>query len=82
MISQDLLEILCCPDTHQALVVASDETVARLNQLIAAGMLSNRGGQAVRERIDGGLARADGKYLYPIRGGIPIMLVDEAIALV
>lgn len=81
MISQDLLEILCCPDTHQPLSVASAETVTSLNEQVAAGRLLNRGGRPVAERIDGGLVRADGKYLYPIRRGIPIMLIDEAIAL-
>jgi uncharacterized protein YbaR (Trm112 family) len=25
--------------------------------------------------------RADGKYLYPVREDIPVMLIDEAIAL-
>jgi len=35
----------------------------------------------VLERIDAGLVRADGKFLYPIRHDIPIMLVDEAIPL-
>ena len=81
MISKDLLEILCCPETHQALTVASDELVEQLNKAMAAGSLSNRGGQPVREKIDGGLVRADNKFLYPVRRGIPIMLIDEAIAL-
>jgi uncharacterized protein YbaR (Trm112 family) len=35
----------------------------------------------VKEAIDGGLIRADGKLLYPIRRNIPVMLVDEGIPL-
>ena len=55
--------------------------IAKLNQQIAAGTLKNRGGQPVNEKLDGGLMRADGKFLYPIRRDIPVMLVDEAIPL-
>jgi uncharacterized protein YbaR (Trm112 family) len=79
MIDSELLKILCCPETHQGLSVAEPSLVERLNQQITAGTLKNRGGQPVKEKIDGGLARADGKFLYPIRDDIPIMLVDEAI---
>ena len=39
----------------------------------------NRGGEAVKEHLDGGLVREDRKFLYPIREDIPIMLIDEAI---
>ena len=39
----------------------------------------NRAGQLVEEKIEGGLIRADGKFLYPIRHNIPMMLVDEGI---
>jgi uncharacterized protein YbaR (Trm112 family) len=81
MISQDLLEILCCPETHQPLTVAEASVVEQLNGQIAAGEVRNRGGQTVSEKLDGGLVRADGKYLYPVRRDIPIMLVDEAIPL-
>jgi uncharacterized protein YbaR (Trm112 family) len=52
-----------------------------LNERIAQGNLTNRGGQNVEKQIDGGLVRADGAYLYPIDDGIPIMLIDEAIPL-
>jgi uncharacterized protein YbaR (Trm112 family) len=31
--------------------------------------------------MNGGLIREDGKYLYPIRKDIPIMLIDEALPL-
>ena len=52
-----------------------------LNSQITAGTLKNRAGQLIREKLDAGLIRSDGKYLYPVRRGIPVMLVDEAIPL-
>ena len=81
MIDAELLKILCCPETHQDLRLAEPALVNQLNEQIAAGTLKNRGGQAVKEKIDDGLLRADGEFLYPIRGNIPVMLVDEALAL-
>jgi uncharacterized protein YbaR (Trm112 family) len=81
MISQALLEILCCPETHQKLQLAEPSLVERLNARITTGALQNRAGQPVREKIDDGLVRADGMLLYPIRQDLPIMLIDEAIPL-
>ncbi len=81
MNTQELLEILCCPESHQNLAVAEPALVAKLNAQIAAGQLTNRGGAAIREQIDGGFVRADGKVLYPIRGGIPVLLIGEGIPL-
>ena len=81
MIDAELLKIMCCPETHQDLRPAEPTLVNRLNEQIAAGTLKNRGGQPVKEKIDEGLVRADGKLLYPIRRTIPIMLVDEAVPL-
>jgi uncharacterized protein YbaR (Trm112 family) len=81
MIDADLLKIMCCPETHQDLRQAEPAIVSKLNEQIAAGALKNRGGQSVKEKIDEGLVRADGKFLYPIRRNIPIMLVDEALPL-
>jgi uncharacterized protein YbaR (Trm112 family) len=81
MIDADLLKILCCPETHQDLRPADNAVIDQLNAQIAAGTLKNRAGQPIRERMDEGLVRADGKFLYPIRRNIPVMLVDEAIPL-
>ena len=81
MIDPDLLKILCCPETHQELQLAEPAVIATLNGQIATGALKNRAGQLVQEKIEGGLIRADGKFLYPIRRNIPVMLVDEGIPL-
>ncbi len=81
MIDADLLKILCCPETHQELRLAAATAIETLNAQIAAGTLKNRAGQPVQEKLDEGLVRADGKFLYPVRRSIPVMLVDEGIPL-
>jgi len=81
MVDPALLEILCCPETHQGLAPADAALVELLNRQIAAGQLRNRKGEAVKEKVDGGLVRADGKVVYLVRNRIPIMLIDEAIPL-
>lgn len=81
MIRSDLLSIICCPETHQTLKFADASLLESLNTQIAAGTLKNKSGEAVTERIDGGLVRADGQYLYPIRRDIPELMVEEAIPL-
>ncbi|MDB6040672.1 MAG: hypothetical protein JWM99_4513 [Verrucomicrobiales bacterium] len=81
MIDNTLLEILRCPESYQTLRVADSALVQSINQKMKFNQVKNRGGQAISEPIDGGLLREDGKFLYPIRGRIPVMLVDEAIAI-
>jgi len=81
MVNPELLKILCCPETHQSLQEITTERVEELNRQIAAGTLKNRAGKIVTAKLSGGLVRSDGKYLYPIRDQIPIMLVDEALPL-
>ena len=81
MIDPELLKILCCPETKQDVAVADSSLIEKLNQKIESGQLKNRGGEAVDEKIDGGLIRSDQKYLYPIRDDIPIMLIAEGVSL-
>lgn len=80
-ISPELLEILVCPETKQPIAVAGEDVLARINSEIDAGRLRNRGGEPVSQRISEGLVREDGKILYPISDGIPVMLIEESIEL-
>lgn len=81
MVDPQLLDILVCPETRQPVREADPELVRRLNDAIAAGSVRNRAGELVRDPVQGGLVRDDGRVLYPVREGIPIMLIDEAIGL-
>ena len=79
MIAQDLLDILCCPETKQDIRLLEANIVEQLNRQIEKGALKTKGGQSVTEAIDGGLLRNDGTVVYPIRDQIPIMLIEEGI---
>jgi uncharacterized protein YbaR (Trm112 family) len=80
-VSSELLEILVCPETKQPISVASDTVLATLNEKIDAKSLRNRGGEPVTSPITEGLIREDGKILYPVDDGIPVMLIEESIEL-
>lgn len=80
-INQQLLDILACPETKAPVTLADEALMTKINAAITAGRVKNRGGQQVKQPIDGGLVRQDRKYLYPIREDIPVMLIDEGIPL-
>lgn len=80
-IDPKLIEILVCPETKQPVATADAQLIERLNAAQAEGKLVNRAGKKVEKRIDEGFVREDREYLYPVIEGIPVMLIDEAIAL-
>jgi uncharacterized protein YbaR (Trm112 family) len=81
VVDPELLEILACPETKEPVEIATDELLERLNQAIAAGKVETRGGTKLSDPVEAGLVRRDGEILYPVRDGIPIMLVQDSIAL-
>ncbi len=81
MLDPEFVKILVCPDNRTPVRVASEQEITNLNQKIEDGTLQNIGGRKVNDRLDGGLVRAAGDRLYPVRKNIPVMLVEEAIQL-
>jgi len=81
MIDKELLAILCCPETKQPVTLADAALVHKLNEAAVRGGLKNKSTKTVSEQMDGGLIRADQTILYPIREGIPVMLLEEGIPL-
>ena len=81
MVHPELLEILCCPETRQPVRVAPETLVESLNRAIRDGSLEMPAGGKPAGVLDGGLVREDGRFLYPVRNGIPIMLIEERIAI-
>lgn len=81
MLDKELLDILACPETKEPVHLADQSVIEAINARIEQGEVRNRGGRRVEKKIDAGLVRADGAYLYPVEDDIPIMLVEEAIAL-
>jgi uncharacterized protein YbaR (Trm112 family) len=80
-VNAELIKILACPETKQALSQASGDTLSQVNEKIEAGDLRNRGGETVSSPLEAGLVREDGKVLYPLDNGIPVMLIEESIEL-
>ena len=80
-IDPDLLAIVVCPEKRVPLTVAADDVVAALNARIARGDVKNVGGAKVEKPLPAGLVREGGDILYPVVDSIPVLLVEEGIAL-
>jgi uncharacterized protein YbaR (Trm112 family) len=80
-VDSELISILVCPETGQPVKLADASVLERLNAAVDAGSLRTRGGAPVAKRLQEGLLREDGKVLYPVEDGIPVMLTEDSIEL-
>lgn len=80
--TNQLIDILCCPVTHKELKRAGKDQIQAINKAIKAGKLCRHDGEAIREPIREALVTVDDRTLYRIDDGIPVLLEDEAIAMV
>ena len=78
-IDKKLLEILVCPTTKVPVKLLSRDRLAILNRCIDAGDIQRQDGSAVNEALEAALITEDGRTLYPIEDGIPVMLEDQSI---
>jgi len=80
-VDKELLEILCCPETRQDLREAQGQELSDLNAAIARAQVKDVQGRPVKRALESALLRQDGKRAYPVRDGIPVLLVEEALVL-
>jgi uncharacterized protein YbaR (Trm112 family) len=74
-------DTLRCPQTQQPLRPIDSAKLDELNKAIRGGELQNEAGDAVEQTLDGGLVREDDAVVYPIRDGVPNLLVPDRILL-
>lgn len=74
-----LLEILCCPVSKAPLRMATRQEIERVNRAIANGALVSVSEKPVSAVLSEALITRDGKIIYRVDDGIPVMLVDEGI---
>jgi uncharacterized protein YbaR (Trm112 family) len=81
MMDKRLLSILCCPVTHKGLSLARPELLDKINAAISAGKLVNHDGTELSSSLAEALVTDDGKIMYPVNDGIPVLLESESVGL-
>ena len=76
-----LLAILRCPVSHKGLSVLKKDELERINAAIHAGGVVNHDGAKLAELLGEALITDDGKRIYPVADGIPVLLEGESISM-
>ncbi len=76
-----LLSVLCCPVTHKGLGVVRPDHLKKINTAIGEGRLANRDGAILSKTLKEALVTDDGKIMYPVNDGIPVLLEGASVAL-
>ena len=75
-----LLDILACPATRQPLALLDKAGLDALNRAIAGGGVRRGDDTLQSEALREALVTRDRRTVYRVDDGIPVLLVEEAIA--
>ena len=76
---KNLLDIICCPVTRLPLEILDAARLDTLNAAIGNGVVRNASDEDVADPITEALISRDGRLVYPVRDGIPVLLAEESI---
>ena len=79
---ESLLDILCCPVSHEPLRPLSSARLKKLNRAIDEHQLLYVNGDAVETPLKSALITRDGKVVYGVEQSIPVLLPDRGIGTV
>jgi uncharacterized protein YbaR (Trm112 family) len=80
-VDKRLLAVLVCPLTHKGLSLAGADRLRHVNAAIVEGRVANADGKVLTEALAEALVTDDGKRLYPVADGIPVLLEGECVTL-
>ncbi len=76
---ETLLDILCCPVSHEPLRPLGKPRLKKLNEQIDAEALQYVDGSPVEQALQSALITRDGKVVYAVVDSIPVLLPDRGI---
>ena len=76
---ESLLDILCCPVSHEPLRPLSGARLKKLNHAIGHNALLYVNGDSVEQPLKSALITRDGNVVYPVEQSIPVLLPDRGI---
>ena len=79
-VDRKLLEILCCPVTKIPVEPLTRERLEKLNHAVKQGKVCYVDGRRVEKPLEEALITQNGKTVYRVQSGIPVMLQEEGIA--
>ena len=79
--SQDLIELLADPETHEPVTLADESQLARLHDAVAKGSARRQDGAKAPATFDAAFLSRGGKRAWLVVDGIPNFLVDESLEL-
>ena len=75
-----LLDLLVSPDSRQPLSLLNAKGLEALNHAIGTGAVAKADGTPQSQPLREALLTRDGKQVFRVDDGIPVLLAEEAIA--